>query len=307
MTHRQPDFRAEDNAKDDVIWHTLGQLRDSPAVAEAYAFARKQGERQKRRGRLRALLAAALMPRVLVPLGGVAVAAAVALVVALPQPAGEHSFATATGESKTVVLEDGSTLVLDTDTHVSVAFDQNKRRLTLTRGQAHFMAAADVGRPFQVTAGGMTVTAIGTSFDVVALPGRNAVTLIEGKVVVEAAPQANRSEGPRVVLSPGHRLAVGPDGRLGPPEAVDLDSVLAWRQGRIEFDNTSVANAIAEINRYSKTKIRLLHRASARKHIDGVFRADQVEAFVTALCAYLDLEVTARSDEEIVLDRARSG
>lgn len=290
-----------DKGADDLVWNALGHLRDSMSVAEARAFADRYAARRAWWANLRSEIAAFLWPRATVAAACAAVVLALFITLA-PQPE-PQTIATTIGQRKTVALADGSKLMLDTDTLVKVTFVKNERRLELTKGRANFAVAHDETRPFRVTAGGMTVTALGTNFDVAALAGIRAVTLVTGKVAVEMARHPNSPVEEKVVLLPGQRLAVGSDGRLGRPERVDLKGVLAWQQGRIEFDNATVAEAIAEANRYSQTKIRLAHKASADKHIDGVFRTDRIDAVAAALCAYLDLKVVARSEREIVLDR----
>lgn len=297
----KPSYPTPDGKADDLVWNALGQLRDSPPVDEAYAFVRDRAARREPLRRLRETLAMLLSPRAMVAMGSVAAMALIFITFFLPTS--PQTVATAIGQRKTVVLVDGSKLILDSDTRLAVTIDRAERRLVLLKGQANFEVAHDSSRPFRVTAGGMTVTAIGTNFDVAALPDRRAVTLIDGKVAVELAGQAGPA-GQRVVLLPGQRLAVGPDGQLGEPQAVDMEGVLAWHQGRIEFENVTVAEALAEANRYSKARIRLLDETSAGKRIDGVFRTDQIDGMVAALCAYLNLEVVFRSEEEVVLDRA---
>src|SRR5690606_22582752 len=73
-------------------------------------------------------------------------------------PAPQH-YATAVGERRTVTLEDGSVLVLNTNTAVEVRFRGNARRLALVRGEAQFDVRPDAQRPFTVTADGTAVTA----------------------------------------------------------------------------------------------------------------------------------------------------
>lgn len=291
-----------DKGAEDLVWNALGHLRDSQPVAEARAFIDRYAARRAWWHNLFSELSGFLWPRGVVASACAAVALALFIMLS-PQPE-PQTIATAIGQRKTVALADGSKLMLDTDTRLKVTFDSGERRLELLKGRANFAVAHDASRPFRVTAGGMTVTAIGTNFDVAALSGIHAVTLVSGKVAVEMEPRSNGPVEERVVLSPGQRLEVGRDGRLGRPESIDLKGILAWQQGRIEFDNATVEEAIAEANRYSQTKIRLAHRPSAGRHIDGVFRTDRIDAVAAALCAYLDLKVVARSEREIVLDRA---
>src|SRR3546814_20175856 len=74
-------------------------------------------------------------------------------------------YATATGQQRTVVLDDGSQVVLDTNSNLQVQYGRRERRLTLLRGQVDFQVQHDTLRPFVVHTAGGTVTATGTRLD----------------------------------------------------------------------------------------------------------------------------------------------
>ena len=75
-------------------------------------------------------------------------------------------YAIAVGEQRTIQLEDGSRIILDTGSEVAVRFTGGRRSVTLNNGQAMFDVEGDPARPFIVDAGDTRVTAIGTRFDV---------------------------------------------------------------------------------------------------------------------------------------------
>ena len=81
-------------------------------------------------------------------------------------PVPETLLASRIGQIRTIVLDDGSRVTLDTDSVVHVAFDEDQRRLMLERGRARFEVAHDARRPFVVTAGTSEVVAHGTVFDI---------------------------------------------------------------------------------------------------------------------------------------------
>src|SRR3546814_14166765 len=74
--------------------------------------------------------------------------------------------ASKSGEIRTVALEDGSRVTLDTDTILHIAYSPTERGLKLERGRARFDVSYDASRPFVVFAGGGSITAHGTVFDV---------------------------------------------------------------------------------------------------------------------------------------------
>ena len=93
-------------------------------------------------------------------------------------------YVTAIGEQRTIQLDDGSRIILDTSSEVAVRLTGNRRSVTLTAGQAMFDVQGDPARPFVVAAGDTKVTAIGTRFDVRRSGAGARVILVDGRVDV---------------------------------------------------------------------------------------------------------------------------
>ncbi len=91
---------------------------------------------------------------------------------------------TALGEQRGIILTDGSHLDLAPDSLVTTGFTLTRRSVRLVRGQAFFEVAHSALRPFIVHAGSLSVTAVGTEFDVRISPGSTAVTVGEGRITV---------------------------------------------------------------------------------------------------------------------------
>jgi transmembrane sensor len=268
----------------------LRAVADDPrlrAIAEAAA-------RRPQEGRLRAALAS--RPRAIAASCGAVLAAGLvaALVIA---PPGQQTYSTQVGERRAITLADGSTIELNTDSRVRVKLTKARRDLVLVRGQAMFAVAHDPGRPFIVTAGDTSVRAIGTRFEVYRTPGAVRVILAEGRVQVSrsGAAASNTQPAPPVILTAGQRLDVSA-GRAPRPAPVDVATALGWTDGRLTFQDTPLAEAVAEINRYSRGKVVLGPDAPAHERVNGVFDAGDTEAFVTGVGAALDLKSDPRPD-----------
>jgi len=88
------------------------------------------------------------------------------------------------GERLQTMLADGSVVWLNTDTELQVAFSASRRSVHLARGEAYFDVAKDPSRPFVVSVGDRTITAVGTAFNVYRRGDETRVTVLEGKVEV---------------------------------------------------------------------------------------------------------------------------
>lgn len=249
------------------------------------------------------------------------VAMAVALLVTQPWRSGD-TYATNVGELRTVMLEDGTRMSLNTTTRVRVALASAQRTVSVEEGEALFEVAKDSCRPFVVQVADREVVALGTVFSVRLIPtneiGSNAldVTLIEGQVSVrDGSGASDKTEETRpVLLKPGDRLRLSePDGRATavtqrvtvqmdrPP----VDQLMAWRRSEAVFDDVPLSNAVAEMNRYSRQPIVLVGDDSSKgMRISGLFRTGDNVAFARAVAALHGLVVHDRQDRVELVPRS---
>ena len=215
--------------------------------------------------------------------------------------AGDHAnmVQTEIGEIRRIALADGSTLTLDTNSRVTIAFTPTSRILHLQQGKARFDVAHE-SRPFQVMAGTMTVTAHGTIFDVSALPNdRYHVHLLRGSIEVS---EANRTGAIRPVakmLSPGEAAEPGPAGLHLVGHAATEPACDDWPAALRTFDRIAVGDLITEANRYSRTKIRIADADVAALNASGTFRIDDTRRLASNLAVLLDLRVRDEADGSI--------
>ncbi len=100
------------------------------------------------------------------------------------------SYQTAKGEQKTVTLPDGSTIVMNTDTALSVQMSARFRTVILNRGEALFTVVHESARPFRVEAGGGVIQDIGTQFHVYKRQDKVLLSVLEGSVQIDTQPGA---------------------------------------------------------------------------------------------------------------------
>jgi len=303
------------------LWMDVAGV-DRAAVARVAASSPEQGlplgEHAGRAGQGTGWL---LRPRTLVS----ALAATVALVAVLVlQPWRDiDTYGTALGEQRMVVLRDGSRMSLNTATRVKVELSPTLRRVSVEGGEAFFEVAKDASRPFVVRAAGTEVKATGTAFVVRLLPAAAGavqaldVTLVEGQVVVREARPRMAAIAPPVVMAAGERLRVSePQGReqgqgraastavLAQPQRdrPRLDQVLAWKRGEAVFDNASLPEALAEMNRYSATPI-VADPSLAALRISGLYKTGDNAGFARAVAALHGLTVREQPERLVLQPR----
>lgn len=277
-------------------WASVGLMRTAPEVLTLRA--RHRQPRRLSLGRLQALAAGIAAVAVL--------GAGLWAIDAKSRQFSDHAFRTERGERQTIVLPDGSQVTLNTDTVLRTKASAGQRLLYLDRGQAFFQVAKDSDHPFVVTAGGRTITAIGTAFDVRMEKGKFEVTLVEGKVRVATPVAAPRASAPVIQTSElvaGSRF-VALDERRWSVDRTDTARETAWVTGWLRFDNEPLGEVVAELGRYSDRRIVLADPSLADAPISGRFRPDDLDAFLRALATYDIARVTAQDAREIHLSAA---
>ena len=227
----------------------------------------------------------------------VVVAAIVASSVYLSQPS-MRTYATAVGERQTITLTDGSTIALNTNSVLKLSANANARMAVLERGEAFFQIRHDAQHPFIVTAAGHRITDLGTKFIVRQEGDRVEVKLLEGSARLDANDGAPSQTA---VLTPGDvAIATANATSVTKRPVKELANDLGWRRGVLMFDHTTLAEAVAEFNRYSRQKIVIADPQIAKLEIGGTFPSDDVKLFGRATHIALGLHVEERGSTIVI-------
>ena len=200
------------------------------------------------------------------------------------------------GERGQVELADGSNVTLNTDTRLGVIFSPYLRQVFVPYGEVSFHVAPDAKRPFTVLAGRRRFQALGTDFNVrVLTPDNVELTVTEGNVKVLYIPtrlpdtpaaarlQDNMTFDDTTVgaletalLEPGLQF-------VRKIEADEAETLLAWHQGLVFFKGAPLADALAELDRYTTTQFVVGDEKLRNVRIGGYFRTGDVEGLLRSL------------------------
>lgn len=273
------------------LWQDSGQV----AHAQLRALAGAPPRAPARRGRRQALGWA---------LAGGGALAAVGLGAGLSwqRPAEyEQTLASAHGQRLTLRLPDQSEIDLNTDSRVAVRYYADQREVELEAGEASFAVSPEASRPFIVRAGRVAVRVTGTRFNVRRLDGATEVAVSHGSVEVRAQ---DWRFWQRETLGPGQGLLATREG-LTPAAAVDVTAVVAWRDGRVIFNDTPLPKAVAELNRYAPFSIGLEGAGLDRVSVAGVLNVDSPGTLLELLPRIAPVRVRADGAGRYVLIPAR--
>lgn len=232
---------------------------------------------------------------------GGAVAACIALIVGLWQGpdfvvAWQADYMTAPGDQSAVVLPDGSSMLLNTDTAVTIDFQDGRRHVRLLKGEAFFDVKHDQTHPFHVASGYGDVAVKGTAFSVRTDSEETKVILERGRVDVVCL----CASGTEVQLLPGQTVTASAK-MLSPISNLDADRALAWRNGRITFDDVQLVQVISELSRYYPGRIFIASNRAKQLVVSGNYRLDNIEGAISMLADVAGVSMTRLPGGVIIL------
>lgn len=200
-------------------------------------------------------------------------------------------YSTPIGIQQRYTLPDGSIVELNTNSTISVRYEEGFRHLDLIQGEAHFDVKPDPSRPFVVEAGQGQVTAIGTAFNIQVSTfgttvGEMIVAVTEGKVSVTDRQRLNQ----KIALIAGQQSHVSRYGDIGQAQTADLKLVSAWREKTLIFRSTELSAALEELNRYLAEPVDVSHPSLSNLSITGTFSLEAPEATLSAIIQAFELQ-----------------
>ena len=200
------------------------------------------------------------------------------------------------GEIRDIPLADGSRLLLNTNTAVSVAYQPTQRLITLHHGEVRFTVAKDPQRPFEVKADNLMVRALGTVFDVYRkTPHAINVTVQEHAVAARlqtASLNTNAGHPVQVNIQVGQQLIYQGEKTLPQPTATNLTQASAWQQRRLYINDRPLGELVEELDRYRMGRIYLSDAKLKNLRVTGVFPLDNPEEVIASVRKVLGLQET---------------
>lgn len=270
-------------------------------------------------------------PKIAVAAAALALSIGISSWLILNQPA--TVYITSIGEQSIHTLRDGSRLRLNTDSKVEVRFTDQRRKIALLKGEAHFEVKPDRNRPFEVYAGDRMVRAVGTAFSVYLVGDEVKVVVSEGKVDLGVLTYARNNQGPLSDNLPGTlpdkktpmpveskslnikkvgSLEAGesiviPNNSEGVPKNIvrykeqELARRLAWTEGRLVFVGDSLEYVVKEVSRYTSVKIDVIDEEIKQLRIGGSFQVGKTEKLFDALEMGFDVRIVRLSEHHVQL------
>ncbi|WP_420992748.1 FecR family protein [Cupriavidus sp. 30B13] len=203
------------------------------------------------------------------------------------------------GQQRMIDLDDGSEVLLNTNTAGRFVNRLRSREWTLERGEALFSVKHSPWRPFHVFAESVDIRDIGTRFSVRRLAGGVSVAVLEGSVEVSAA-------GNKAPALLGPNEAIRTDGSVFTSlDPKSFDTLVSWKDRRLDFNGTSLTDVVSELQRYRSEPIVLADARAAKVQITGGFSSADPDHLLDMLPLVAPVAVSRKQDGTVVISSRR--
>ncbi|MEW6991627.1 FecR family protein [Colwelliaceae bacterium 6441] len=235
-------------------------------------------------------------------------------------------YRTKIGEYQEIQLPDNSKLRINTNSEVRVEYSNDQRTVLLEYGEVHIDVAHDKSRKFIVTAGGKSIEAIGTAFNVQHYNNVSIELVVtEGTVVVSNALQQASSkiletlqnletdtpENQTIAITAGQQIVMNRHESVQ-EETIHIENItdeietrLAWMEGSLVFKGESMNQAIEEISRYSPWKFELRGDDIKAIRVIGRFQTGDIDQLLETLSKNFNINAERVEHSKIILTIAK--
>ncbi len=209
-----------------------------------------------------------------------------------------ETFIAENGMVKPVILPDGSKVTLNANSSIRVPRDfmGNENREVWIRGEAFFEVTRKTDlMKFVVHTDNFDVEVLGTKFNINNRRGKTEVMLAEGKVKLLA-----RDRQP-LIMKPGERVTLSKKQAHFEKKVVRAERYEAWRNNKLVFENTPLAEVADIINDYYGVKIIITDALLSRKQFTGTLPNNDLDVILAALKTAYKIDIK-RDKEQIILN-----
>lgn len=201
---------------------------------------------------------------------------------------------TTVGQQQTLILADGSSVMLDTDSAIKVSYDEHGRNVDLLSGRAFFNIQPDITRPFIVKTEEESIRVVGTRF--IVNTESNTPLIVQHGIV---AYRANNADNTDIVIA-GEQLEKTQN-QFKVIETDQSSAVFSWTEGRFKFHNLPLGEIIAEIDRYQPGIIILGNQKLSDIGVTGDYKLNNPRAIIASLAQATGAKVVNVSEYLTVL------
>ena len=192
-------------------------------------------------------------------------------------------------------LPDGSQVLLNANSQLTISkeWEKGNDREVWLKGEAFFkVQKTPLKNKFIVHTRTMDIIVTGTQFNAVCRDDESSVLLTEGSVTIRTP------DGGEIHMKPGDFVQL--ENNVPARKPADQEKILAWKQAKLDFENTPMSEVEKIITRHYGVKVTLADQSLAGKTISGVMPNDNLDVLIQALEATGEFKIT-KADHGIII------
>ncbi len=205
------------------------------------------------------------------------------------------------GQKLTVYLPDGSMVKLNAESKISYPkpFDEDRRVVNLD-GEAFFEVTPNPDKPFIVVTKGIETRVVGTSFNISAYPDEDLVevSVVTGEVSVKRSDQPLKVQP--IALRPSEQATYSAQTGELVVSGFNPDRVLGWKEGTLYFNNATMEEFVAELERWYGIDIVVDRKMPIKKGIVGEFTNQSLEEILIGMHGASEFEYELTEEKLII-------
>jgi ferric-dicitrate binding protein FerR (iron transport regulator) len=206
------------------------------------------------------------------------------------------------GEKRTMYLPDSSLITLNKHSTLSYASDFNENeRVVYLQGEAFFDVKKTNGKTFTIISADSKTQVLGTSFTVRSYEneGKTEVQVLTGKVAFSTKKNPEQNQ---VLLTPGYKAVMEEDNQIV-KAAINDPNFMAWKNDKLEFNNTRMDQVIATLEKYFEVPIEITEPQMLKCRFTGTFEKPTLQEIVDVLVVSVDLTYARKGNQFIFSGR----
>lgn len=207
------------------------------------------------------------------------------------------SASTKYGETRDLILSDGSMVKLNSESTLKFYSEFKDIRKVFLEGEAFFEIKKD-GRPFLIETQNAITKVLGTKFNVWSRKNETRVVVKEGKVSLAN----NYNQGAEVILTKNKTSKIVGEERPLNAFDVNVDKKLGWLKGLLVFEKTNLSEVSEELQRYYGIPIKLNLSSNKNLTLTGTFKKEELDTVLAKVCLAFNLKYKQSSDGITITD-----
>jgi len=194
-----------------------------------------------------------------------------------------------------IALQDGSKVTLKNGSfkYITSRFS-NKRQIQMDSGTAFFDVAPDKSKPFEISSNGVTITVVGTSFEVISNQSFTSVNVLEGTVVF-TTPVGKQT----LTAGMGAKYDYQTEALSG--MEANRNNNIAYHTGVLNFSNKSLKEVVEDLNQYQTNyTVQIANSNVNNCLITTSFKNETIEDILKVITTTLQLTYTKDESKKII-------